>query len=68
MEKFAFIKHLPSGEYQVQSSKGKPMGTYKTREQAEKRLAQIEMFKHMKSKKKKAEEEFYFDALEILFG
>lgn len=37
-------------KYQVQSEKGKNLGTYDTKEQAEKRLKQVEMFKHMKSK------------------
>ena len=36
-------------KYQVQSEKGKNLGTYDTKEQAEKRLKQVEMFKHMKS-------------------
>ena len=35
------------GKYQVQSEKGRNMGTYDTKEEAEKRLKQIEMFKHM---------------------
>lgn len=35
--------------YRVISEKtGRSFGTYPTREQAEKRLRQIEMFKHMK--------------------
>ena len=37
-------------KYQVQSEKGKNLGTYDTKEKAEKRLKQVEMFKHMKSK------------------
>lgn len=37
-------------KYQVQSEKGRNLGTYDTKEQAEKRLKQVEMFKHMKSK------------------
>lgn len=36
-------------KYKVQSEKGKNLGTYDTKEQAEKRLKQVEMFKHMKS-------------------
>ena len=36
-------------KYQVQSEKGKNLGTYDTKEQAEERLKQVEMFKHMKS-------------------
>lgn len=37
-------------KYQVQSEKGRNLGTYDTKEKAEKRLKQVEMFKHMKSK------------------
>jgi len=36
-------------KYQVQSEKGKNLGTYDTKSEAEKRLKQVEMFKHMKS-------------------
>lgn len=37
-------------KYQVQSEKGKNLGTYDTKEEAEKRLKQVEMFKHMNKK------------------
>lgn len=37
-------------KYQVQSEKGRNLGTYDTKEQAEKRLKQVEMFKHMEKK------------------
>lgn len=37
-------------KYQVRSESGKPLGTYKTRAEAEKRLRQVE---HFKSKKKR---------------
>jgi len=33
-------------KYQVQSEKGKNLGTYDTKEEAEKRLKQVEYFKH----------------------
>lgn len=36
--------------YRVVAESGRNMGTYPTREQAEKRLRQIEMFKHMNKK------------------
>lgn len=36
-------------KYQVQSEKGKNLGTYDTKSEAEERLKQVEMFKHMKS-------------------
>lgn len=38
-------------KYQVQSEKGKNLGTYNTKEEAEKRLRQIEYFKHKESAK-----------------
>lgn len=52
MIKTSYIKKLPNGDYRVFSEKGKNLGTYTDREDAEKRLKQIEMFKHMKRKKK----------------
>jgi len=36
--------------YRVVAESGRNMGTYSTKEAAEKRLRQIEMFKHMKRK------------------
>ncbi|HYK08761.1 MAG TPA: hypothetical protein VEW42_04665 [Candidatus Eisenbacteria bacterium] len=36
------------GGYRVVSEKGRNMGTYKTEEEAKKRLRQIEFFKHQK--------------------
>ena len=42
------IRKLPSGKYKVLSESGRSMGTYDTKEKAEKRLKTIEMFKHMK--------------------
>lgn len=36
------------GKYQAQSEKGKSFGTYDTKEEAEERLKQMEMFEHMK--------------------
>jgi hypothetical protein len=42
------IKKVPGG-YKVLSSKGKNLGgPYKTKEEAEKRLRQVEFFKHKK--------------------
>lgn len=38
-----------NNKYQVQSEKGKNLGTYDTKSEAEERLKQVEMFKHMKS-------------------
>lgn len=37
-------------KYQVQSEKGKNLGTYDTKAEAEERLKQVEMFKHMNAK------------------
>jgi hypothetical protein len=46
------VKRGPN--YVVKSHDGKKtLGTYRSREEAEKRLQQVEMFKHMKGKKGK---------------
>ena len=52
-------------KYQVQSEKGKNLGTYDTKSEAEKRLKQVEMFKHMKSKELTMEDvnKMYEDAI-----
>ena len=42
----ARIKKLPNGKYRVLSEKGKNLGTSDTRSGAEKRLKQVEYFKH----------------------
>ncbi len=42
------IKKVKEG-YRVVSESGRNMGTYSTKEEAKKRLAQIEYFKHKKS-------------------
>jgi len=39
--------------WEVRSLSGKSLGTYKTKEEAQKRLMQVEMFKHIKTEKKK---------------
>ena len=41
------IVKLSNGKWQVQSEKGRNMGTYDTKAEAEKRLKQIEYFKHI---------------------
>ena len=41
------IVHLSNGDWQVQSEKGRNMGTYDTKKEAQKRLGQVEYFKHM---------------------
>lgn len=47
--KFAVIKKLPNGKYQVQSHKGRNLGTYDSKIKAKERLKQVEFFKHDKS-------------------
>ena len=44
--RFAKIRKLPGGRYRVLSQKGKNLGTSQTKEQAAKRLKQVEYFKH----------------------
>lgn len=44
--KIAKIRRLPDGRYRVLSQKGENLGTYKSRKGAEKRLKQVEYFKH----------------------
>jgi hypothetical protein len=38
------------GGYRVLAESGRSMGTYRTKAEAEKRLRQVEMFKHMRKK------------------
>ena len=45
--KTARIRKLPNGSYRVLSEKGKNLGTYKSKSGAEKRLRQVEYFKHL---------------------
>ena len=46
------IRKVKEG-YRVVAESGRNMGTYPTKEQAEKRLRQIEMFKNMKKNRHK---------------
>lgn len=39
------------GGYRVLAESGRSMGTYRTKAEAEKRLRQVEMFKHMREKR-----------------
>lgn len=48
LSKLSFIHKMPKGYWGVFSHKGRLLGKYKSRAAAEKRLKQIEMFKHMK--------------------
>jgi len=48
LAKTAYIKKLPSGKYRVYAENGKHLGTYDSRSAAEKRLRQVEYFKHKK--------------------
>lgn len=68
--KTAVIKKLPSGLYRVLSEKGKNLGTYKSKDQAKKRLKQVEFFKYLSKIKKTAKvldlsaiEDFSFSAI-----
>lgn len=44
--KVSYIKKLPDGQYRVYSEKGRNMGTYGSRAAAQKRIKDIEYFKH----------------------
>lgn len=55
LQKFAFIKKLPSGKWQVLSEKGKNLGIFDSKEKARKRLQQVEFFK-FKGKKHASED------------
>lgn len=59
MIKRAYIKQIFPGKWRVFSEGGKNLGTYNSKPAAEKRLKQIEMFKHMKNKRKKALQDLY---------
>ena len=48
--KEAYIRKLPNGKYRVYAENGKHLGTYESRSAAEKRLRQVEYFKHKKVK------------------
>ena len=45
--KLAKIRKMPDGRYRVLSQTGKSLGTYKSRKGAERRLKQVEYFKHL---------------------
>jgi hypothetical protein len=47
--KESFIKKQPNGKYRVVSRKGKNLGEYTSKENAKKRLQQVEYFKHNKA-------------------
>jgi hypothetical protein len=49
MIKVSKIIKLPDGKFRVVSQKGKNLGTYKSKSSAEKRLQQVEYFKHLDS-------------------
>jgi len=62
MNKIAYIKEISKGKWRVLSKKGRNLGTYDSKEQAEKRLKQVEFFKHWPFhpvRKKKAIENLY---------
>ena len=49
--KVAKVRKLPDGRYRVLSQKGKDLGTYRSQRAAEKRLRQVEFFKHLDKSK-----------------
>jgi hypothetical protein len=51
MIKEAFIRKMPNGKYRVLSEKGRNLGEYSSRKGAQKRLRQIEFFKHRDANK-----------------
>ena len=62
MNKIAFIKEISKGIWRVLSKKGRNLGTYDSKEQAEKRLKQVEFYKHWPFhpiRKKKSIEDLY---------
>ena len=62
MLKIAYIKQISKGKWRVLSKKGRNLGTYFSKEEAEKRLKQVEFFKHWPFhpvRKKKAIEDLY---------
>jgi hypothetical protein len=61
--KTAIIRKLPNGKYRVLSGKGKNLGTYDSRSAAEKRLHQVEYFKHVD--KSKAQDQQEIDLTDI---
>jgi hypothetical protein len=68
MLKIAYIKQISKGKWRVLSKKGRNLGTYSSKEEAEKRLKQVEFFKHWPFhpvRKKKAVQNLYN---KIVFG
>lgn len=63
--KESYIKQLSNGEWQVLSRKGKNLGTYDSKSAAKKRLAQIEMFKHINKKRKRKKRKKSFQQLDL---
>ena len=59
--KLARIRKLPGGKYRVLSEKGKNLGTSETKEEAVKRLRQVEYFKRHDENEFKEEEEKVID-------
>ena len=62
MNKIAFIKEISKGKWRVFSKKGRNLGTYDSKEQAEKRLKQVEFYKYWPFhpiRKKKSVEDLY---------
>lgn len=49
IQKTAIVRKLPNGKYRIFSEKGKNLGTFTSKEKADKHLQEIEYFKHKKA-------------------
>lgn len=65
--KFSFIRKMPNGKYKVVSRKGKNLGVYNTKEEANKRLQQIEYFKKKASVSIEDADDYTYSAILRLF-
>ena len=66
------IVHLSNGKWQVQSEKGRNMGTYDTKPEAQKRLGQVEYFKHLNEGSKgpiqdEKIKQYFYDCVEEMY-
>jgi hypothetical protein len=61
--KEAFVKKMPNGKWRVVSKKGKNLGEYDTKEEANNRLKQVEFFKHKNASLNKLEDTTSYSAI-----
>jgi len=54
MNKISYIVHLKNNKWRVLSEDGKNLGTFDSKKRAQKRLQQVEYFKHQDNEKKKS--------------